>query len=150
DRRNEFFKEYVEYLVAHEDSDRALQVVEFSRARTLAGKLGVRSQAIGSVDLNALKQYARQSRSVLLSYWLAPERSFVWIIGSDRIEMERLPSSKEIEPAIRSYRRLIEESGDPLESSNSPAQKLSGILLEPVIRKIPAGNRVVVVPDGAL
>lgn len=151
DRRNEFFKEYVEYLVFHDDPDRALQVVEFSRARTLAGKLGVKSQAIGSVDLNALQQYARQSGSVLLSYWLAPERSFVWIIKPDRIDMKQLPNSATIEPVVRAYRKMIEEdSRDPLEAPIPQAQSLSEMLLGPVIREIPAGKRVVVVPDGAL
>jgi CHAT domain-containing protein len=151
DRRIEFFKDYVDLLVSQHKEDRALQVVEFSRARTLAEKLGLQSQAIGRVDLNKLKQYARQSGSVMLSYWLAPRRSFVWIVRPDLIQMKELPGVEDLEPAIRAYRKVIEEDArDPVALGLTQGKQLSDVLLGPVIPEISSAKRIVVVPDGAL
>jgi CHAT domain-containing protein len=151
DRRIEFFKDYVELLVSQHKEDRALQVVEFSRARSLAEKLGLQSQAIALVNLHELRQYARQSGSVLLSYWLAPKRSFVWIVKPDRIQMREIPRVEELEPAIRIYRKMIEEdSRDPVAMGLPQGERLSKMLLGPVIGDLAGAKHVFVAPDGPL
>ena len=40
---------------------------------------------------------AREANAVVLSYWLAPSRSFVWVVKSSGVECFPLPSAKEIE-----------------------------------------------------
>ena len=73
-------KDYVDLLVSEGHEDVALQVAEYSRSRVLAEKLGLQPGTIRQVRLDSFKKYARQSGPIVLSFWLAPRRSFVWVI----------------------------------------------------------------------
>jgi CHAT domain-containing protein/Tfp pilus assembly protein PilF len=144
-----FHQDYVDALVEDGDVERALEVAESSRARVLAERQGVARTA--RVAAGEFVKLARRTDSVLLSYWLAPTRSFVWVITSDGIRCVTLPSRQEIEPLVRGYRNFVTVSlADPLAAGSSPGTRLSETLLAPVLDAIPSGTSVVIVPDDAL
>lgn len=147
----QFFKDYVDLLVSEGHQDKALQVAEYSRSRVLAEKLGLQPGTIRQVGLDSFKKYARQSGQIVLSFWLAPRRSFVWVIKPDEIRMRELPGESQIADSIRTYRHAIEdELRDPVRERMVQAERLSEMLLGPVQNLLGRAQRVVVVSDGAL
>ena len=145
-----FYRSYVDYLVQRGETDRALEVVESSRARILTERVKSRVPASRGLRASDLKVLARSSHCVLLSYWLAPKQSYVWVITPARIELFPLPPEKEIRELVESYRTAIEDLRDPTESHHPAGEKLSQMLLGPIRELVPAGSRVTIVPDGAL
>jgi len=145
-----FYQNYVDFLVRHHDTDRALEVVESSRARILTERTKARGPAPRGVNASSLKALARSSRRILLSYWLTDKQSYLWAIGPGKIELFKLPPEKQIRELVESYRTAIEDLRDPLESHHPAGEKLSQILLGPIRELAPAGSRVTIVPDGAL
>jgi CHAT domain-containing protein len=142
-----FYQSYVDYLAQRGETDRALEVAESSRARILTERVKSRVAALRASDLQAL---ARASHRILLSYWLAPKQSYVWVITPAKIELFKLPPEKQMRVLVESYRTAIEDLRDPLESHHPAGEKLSQILLGPIRELVPAGSRVTIVPDGAL
>lgn len=146
----QFFKDYVELLVSEGREQQALQVAESSRARLLSEKLGFKN---GSRELKAadFQRYAIREGEALLSYWLAPKRSFVWAVTSRGIHMKMLPGQDEIEKLVQAYKKAIEdELRDPLDSQMPQAERLGEVLLGPVQTELAGARRVVIVPDRAL
>jgi CHAT domain-containing protein len=151
DLQVEFFKEYVDLLVKEGDSRKALQVAEYSRARVLAEKLGVKPGSIGEVDPTDFQRYARRTGSILVSYWLAQRRSFVWVIKPDGIQIHELRGEDELGSMIRAYQKTVEkESRDPVQERLPQGESLSKALLGPIHDDLGAAHKVVVVPDGEL
>ncbi len=144
-----FYRSYVDFLAQRGETGKALEVVESSRARLLRESV-TDAAAQRSLSASQLQALARSSHRVLLSYWLAPKRSYVWAITPDSIQMFTLPPEKEIRELVESYRTVIEDLRDPVESQNPSGAKLSEVLLGPIRRLIPPGSHVVIVPDGAL
>jgi CHAT domain-containing protein len=99
----------------------------------------------------AFRRVAAQSRAVLLSYWLAPARSYMWIVTSSGIRCVHLPPSKEIEGLAREYQATVENAlSDPLASAGTAGDRLYHLLVEPALRSVPPGASVLIVPDGGL
>jgi CHAT domain-containing protein len=145
-----FYQSYVDFLVQRGAVERALEVVESSRARILTERVKTRvavPQRLCAADLQAL---ARSSHRILLSYWLAPKQSYVWVITPAKIKLLTLPPEKEIRGLVESYRTAIEDRRDPIDSHLPAGERLSAMLLGPLSELVPPGSRVVVVPDGAL
>jgi CHAT domain-containing protein len=147
----EFFKDYVDLLVLEGHEDQALQVAESSRARLLAEKLGLGRGLPGDVKTTTFQRYASRNGAVLLSYWLAPKRSFLWIVTASGVQMKTLPAQNEIEELVRSYQKAIEtDLRDPVETRMPQAERLSQILLGPAQAELKGARRVVMVTDGGL
>ena len=88
---------------------------------------------------------------MLVSYWLAPKRSFVWVIRPDRIRMRELPPASEIGELIRNYRTTIEdELRDPVQERLPQAGRLSKVLLGPIHDDLAGAGKVVIVADDEL
>jgi CHAT domain-containing protein len=145
-----FYQYYVDFLITQGEVDRALEVAESSRARVLDEKLRGGNKGEISVSVADLKKVARLSKSTLLSFWLAPERSFLFAITPAGVELHILPPEKQIATLVEAYRSQIEELRDPLESELPAGKKLSSILLGPLRPLLAQGARVIVVPDHAL
>jgi CHAT domain-containing protein/Tfp pilus assembly protein PilF len=147
DRLIRFYQSYVDVLVTQGQLKKALQVAERSRARILAERVGTpQVPSGGDFQPEAL---ARAAGGVLLSYWLAPARSFVWAVTPAGIHLEVLPQRDEIAALVSAYRDSLEEwMQDSLDRPSG--RKLYEILLKPVERWIPPKSRVLVVPDGVL
>jgi CHAT domain-containing protein len=144
-----FYQAYVDFLVTRSQTDRALEIAETSRARLLDER--VKSTAgRPAVSAAALRKLARSSGSVLLVYWLAPVRSFLWVITPDRVHLHVLPPEREIAALVDRYRALIEKLRDPLETEDPAGQKLAALLLGPAREQIASAGRVIAVPDRSL
>lgn len=143
----EFYRAYVDVLVAQGQHERALEVAESSRARVLAERQRVDAPA--RVGVARWLSLARGNRTVLLSYWLAPQRSFLWIVDRTGVRRVDLPPQAEIEAAVREYGAMLANAMvNPLGGRNTAGDRLFRMLVAPA--SLPRGTSVVIVPDGAL
>jgi tetratricopeptide (TPR) repeat protein len=143
----DFYRSYVDALVGQGRDDRALEVAESSRGRVLAERLRVDAPA--RPDVASLRRVAGASNTVLLSYWLAPKRSFLWIVSGTAVRRIDLPPAPEIEAAVRDYRGMLANAiVNPLAGHDTPGDRLFKMLVAPA--GLPHGAAVVIVPDGAL
>jgi CHAT domain-containing protein/Tfp pilus assembly protein PilF len=145
-----FYQQYVDALVEQNAVDRALEVAESSRARVLAERLGRPGQPQRSPSVETYAQVSRRSGTTFLAYWLAPSRSFLWVITPKTRKLFVLPPKSEVETLVRSYQTVVDSSRDPLEAVPPAASRLYDILLSPARELVPAGSSVVIVPDGEL
>ncbi|MCT7965820.1 tetratricopeptide repeat protein [Laspinema sp. D1] len=107
-----------------------------------------------------IQQQVLDQDTLLLQYSLGVNRSFLWAVTSDSVEVYELPPRAEIEELGEQFYRLMQnpdyrgESRNITVSPNIPqinasATQLSQMLLSPVANKL-AGKRLLVVPDGVL
>ncbi len=143
----EFYQHYVDALVAQGQTDRALEVADSSRGRVLAERQRV--DAPPRLAAHDLRGLARTTGTVLLSYWLAPKRSFLWVVtgaGARRID---LPPEPEIAAAVSDYRAMLANAlANPLAARDTPGDRLFKMLVAPA--ELPPNAAVIIVPDGAL
>ncbi|HEY4589312.1 MAG TPA: CHAT domain-containing protein, partial [Thermoanaerobaculia bacterium] len=93
------------------------------------------------------------SDTLLLSYSLGEERSYLWAVTSDRIESFELPARARVEALARKvYEELSRFDVEGRRQEGEDAAALGRLLLGPVAGRLPGkpGKRLVVVPDGAL
>ena len=141
----EIHEEYVTFLLSAGKIDQALEAAELSRARTLEEALDEDT----GVQSSDPKRIARERGAVILAYWLAPARSYVWTITPTSIAVDVLKPSGEIEREVGRYMRdLI----GPMAGSGSAPQgeKLYSMLLPSAAKRLRGGARVIVIPDGRL
>ena len=144
-----FYRDYVDVLWRQKDDARALRVVESSRARVLAERLERDVKAAPPAGLPRLERLARDAHASILSYWLAPDRSFAWLISSGGIRRFEMPGSDAIAKLVTVYRDTVEHSvRDPLR--NATGCDLWQMLIAPVAPYLRKGERLIVIPDGAL
>ncbi len=146
----ETYEKYVDFLVTEGQPAQALEVAESSRARLLDEKLQASGRAGPAVSTAALERLARSSGNLILSYWLGPKRSFLWVVGPDGIDLHVLPAEKKIAGLVEAYRSFIEMLRDPLDSEFAAGRQLSQILLGPVENRLSGGAHVLVIPDRSL
>jgi CHAT domain-containing protein len=142
------FQDYVGFLIKTGHMEKALEIAESARARLLSFRLERLGALPPSFDLARLQRAARDSNTVILSYWVAPWRSSVWVIGSGRLSRFDLRPGKEIGGLVRKYMESVTQGRDPLAQNDASA--LYQAVLGPVAKLITAGSNVIVVPDGEL
>jgi CHAT domain-containing protein/tetratricopeptide (TPR) repeat protein len=144
-----FYQAYVDELVDQHQVGRALEVADSSRARVLAERDG--STATPRASASRFRELAARSGTVLLSYWLAPAQSYLWIVSGQGIDLRALPPASEIDTLVRTYQAMIASSlADPLAGTNTAGDELYRALVAPAARVLRPGARVVIVPDGIL
>jgi CHAT domain-containing protein len=136
---------YVDFLADSSARD-ALRVAELSRARTLTEGLHVDVSRSEDLDPEAI---ARRAGVTILSYWLAPARSFLFVVTASGVKLFPLPPKDEIRKAIEGYQKDLAGSRGTLEESRTRGSRLYGMLVGPGIPAI-QGKRLVVIPDGSL
>jgi CHAT domain-containing protein/Tfp pilus assembly protein PilF len=145
----EFYQQYVDALIDEGRAERALEIAESSRGRVLSEQHGV--QTTQKISTRALRSLSQQSGAVLLSYWLAPKRSSLWIVDPVGIRHVPLPPAKELEDLVRQHQQTIHNAlANPLAQPDSAGERLYRLLVEPASSALTPGARVVLVPDGAL
>jgi len=144
-----FYDRYINFLVDRGQPERALEVAESSRARVLDERLES-NPAHPLVQAARMRELARSSHSVFLSYWLGKNRSFLWAVTAEGITLHQLPAESQIAPLVAGYRSFIENLRDPLQSEYPAGPKLSEILLGPVRTLFGSAQKVVLVPDRSL
>ena len=146
-----FYSDFVEFLISKHQIEDALQVVELSRARTLAEGLGTVSKTL-SFPLRDFRpqRVARRRNAVLLDYWLAPQQSYLWVITPTKISCVTIAKQSEIEALVNSYRGAMQDGRDLLAGGGVAGQQLYSMLVAPAEQLIPPHARVIVLPDASL
>lgn len=139
-----FYRRYVDVLIERGEPEKALRVADSSRALLLSEKVDLERK---DTDLSAV---AQASGAVLLSYWLAPGKSYAWLVTPQGIRAFHLPGEEEITRLVQAHAKVIADLRDPLEIAHPATSKLSEILLGQIRQFIPPGSRVILVPDRAL
>ena len=140
---------YIDFLMARGKTGRGLEIAEASRAQVLQQKIG-EAGAGRMVGTDGYQRLARETGTTLLSYWLGPRRSYVWITTGGAVSAYPLPAADKIGAAVERYRGLIEALDNPLASDDGAGHELYEAILAPVIDRIPRGTRLIIAPTGAL
>ena len=145
------YDDYIRFLVEQGKDERALQVADYSRARTLAEGLGVlpKNSPADAPALNA-QQIARQAHATILFYWLGRERSYLWAITANRTARFPLPPAAEIDAAVQRYRQALLGWQDVLKTANADGTHLYDVLVGPARKLIAPNSRVILITDGSL
>lgn len=142
-----FYDDYIEFLIAHQRMQDALQVAELSRARTLAEGLGARPNSFSFSSRNFQpQQIARRLNASLLFYWSGKKRSDLWLITPEKLSWFPLPAKSEIDAAVKAYRQSIVNGQDVLAANSANARQLYDMLVGPVRQLIPQNSRVILLP----
>jgi tetratricopeptide (TPR) repeat protein len=138
------YQKYVEALIRDKKPDQAFQLVESSRARVLEERFAEQRKP-------SAKPPALAPNTVLLSFWIAPKHSYLWLFSRTGNHLFDLPGENAIIEAVTDYKKLTEtDKKDPLALSASSPSPLWSMLLEKAAPSIPTGSRVIVIPDGPL
>ena len=147
----EFFQHFVQSLVEQGDFQRALEVADSSRARTLLQRLAQRARP-AKTTVRDYMNIARASDSVLLFYSVGRPQSYLWVITPTRIYPPfRLPPTEQIRQWVDQYRGFIEKQlGDPMAHESAAGRSLYEALISPAVPLITRNSRVVLLADDAL
>jgi CHAT domain-containing protein len=126
------YDDYIHFLVARGKLAQALQVAEYSRARTLAEglKLLRKGTSFAPEPLNA-QEISRRAKGALLFYWLGEKQSYLWAITPQKTSLFPLPPGAEIDAAAGRYRKALAGPQDVLDSANQDGRWLYRTLIEP-------------------
>jgi CHAT domain-containing protein len=145
------YDDYIHLLVSQGKTDEALQVAEYSRARTLSEGLGLLKETTSFQPdpLNA-PQIARKVGGSIFFYWLGEKQSYLWLVTSQRTTLFSLPPGPEIEAMVQRYRKALVGPLDPLETSNDDGIALYRTLVAPAKALLPKDAKIFIIPDGSL
>lgn len=142
-RAREVLDPYLDFLVAQGRTADALVAMDAYRAQTLSEELGVARPR--TFDPRAI---AKSANATILTYWLGEQRSYLWVITSERIALQPLPNDLTIGTAVRAYQRELLGGRGTLQQSTRGAA-LYDMLVRPA-GPIARDARVVVMADGLL
>lgn len=143
----DFYRTYVDFLVGQGRDAEALEVTDSFRSRVLTE--GHRVGPLETVRVQALQSVARRTRTTILSFWLAPSRSFLWVVDGRSLRRVDLPAVEELERVVREYRAITDTTTtDPLSSAGGPGDRLYQMLIASA--RLPPDASLAIVPDGAL
>jgi CHAT domain-containing protein/Tfp pilus assembly protein PilF len=146
-----FYHDYVDALMEQNAPAKALEIADLSRARILAERLSLRLDAPAATRGRDFQDIARRSGSVWLIYWVAPRRSFLWVVTPREIYHFVLPPAAQLAASVEQYQGFIERAlRDPLRAESEAGKWLYDSLIRPALSLIPSGSPVIVVPDGPL
>lgn len=144
-----FYRGYVDVLIAQGHTDRALEIADSSRGQLLAARQSAAAPQRATVT--AFQALARKTRMVFLSYWLGPDRSYLWVVDAKGAAIVTLPRAADIEALVREHAASIANvMVNPLAAKDTAGDKLFQLLVQPAARWLSPGASVVIVPDGAL
>lgn len=138
----------MEQLIREGKPNDALQVLDQSRAETLAEGLGIPdSSRRRRLNPQAL---ARRLNGTILVYCLRPRTSYLWAIGPARSGFFRLPGREAILPLVAAHTQAILAAKDVLAQPDSAAQALYRDLIARAAAFIVPHGRVFVIADDSL
>ncbi len=144
------YQQYVAFLSEQGQKEKALEVAESSRARLMGQKLESGAFVPPHFRSGEAVRLARETGTVLLSYWLAAERSYVWAVTAKGVSQFVLPRESEIDTLVERHQRAIQELQDPLAERHAAASELYRMLVGPVESLLHSAGTVIIVPDGRL
>ena len=145
------YDDYIRFLLAQGKDQRALELADYSRAKTLAEGLGAlpKNTAADAPSMNA-QQVARAAHATVLFYWMGREQSYLWVITPNHTARYQMPPATEIDAAVLRYRQALLGWQDVLKTANSDGAHLYDILVAPARKLIPPNSRVILITDGSL
>lgn len=146
----EFYQDYIDYLMSRGRSREALEIAESSRARTLGDRLSLAHIRRGPGTAASFQRFAAAYGGVLLSYWLGPGSSYLWVITGARVTALPLPAEPAVRAMVEAYDALIQNARDPLSAENPAGRRLYDTLIAPAKALLPKNAKVILVPDGPL
>jgi CHAT domain-containing protein/Tfp pilus assembly protein PilF len=144
-----FYREYVDYLMERGQARQAFSVAMASRARLLSEKLRTSAPAEADSSPLRLQQLISQHDTVLAFYWIAPRRSFLWLVDGGGLRSFVLPAEDEIRTHVEKWRSAILQGEQPSETEQGSGRWLYTHLVSDHFQ-VPRGHRLIVVPDGSL
>ncbi len=145
------YDDYLRFLVKQGKIRPALQLADYSRARTLAEGLGIAAQqSPAAPETLDPQQVARQKNATILFYWLGRDCSYLWAITANQVKLYPLPQAEEIDAAVQRYRQALLGWQDVLQTANPNGRYLYDVLLAPAKPWIAPNSRVIVITDGSL
>jgi CHAT domain-containing protein len=142
-----FYRDYVDFLIDRGDTRGAFRIAQSCRARVLEEKLHVDGSA-GGADAASLEQESRATGAVLLSYWLAPRRSLLWVIDPKGLHTYELPAEDEIAAHVSRYSDAIERGASAATGDETGKWLFTNLL--GAHYSAPKGSNIVIEPDGVL
>jgi len=144
-----FYQQYVDFLIKQGNRQEALAVADSSRASVLTQ--GLNSSRKEPNFMERVRAEARKSNTAILFYWLAPQKSYLWLITPKSEDFQELPPQDQITQDVQTYSKAIQAADqDLLNTPNSAGLHLYETLIKPVSSHLEKGMRIVIVPDGAL
>ena len=145
------YDDYIHFLISRGKANQALQVADYSRARTLSEGLGLLSKGTSfAPDPLNTQQAAKRAGGTILFYWLGEKQSYLWAITSQKTSLFVLPPASEIDAAVQRYRKALVGPQDVLETANADGTALYTILISPAQRLLSKDAQVFIIPDGSL
>ncbi len=144
------FDDYIAFLYSQGQTERALQVAQMARARTLSEELGLKHQDQDARPwVRKIQTMLRARGSLILAFYEAERETYAWVVTGNKLEMRSLGAGQnELETLADEYRTEIDQQTS---IDASPAQqKLYQILIKPVSKLIPHGSHIILVADSAL
>jgi CHAT domain-containing protein len=149
---SDLYNDYSKYLVQEHRSDEALNVIDESRAESLADGLHLsRPKQKGQTfqGLNA-RSIAARAQATILVYSLRPNTSYLWVVTPARQQFYQIAGSETILPLVQLHAKMILASKDLISQPAAPGQKLYHELVEPAQALIKKDSKVFIVGDDAL
>ena len=145
------YDDYIHFLITRGKTNQALQVADYSRARTLTEGLGLlpKTSSFAPDPLNA-QQAAKRAGGAILFYWLGEKQSYLWAITPQKTSLFPLPSKSEIDAAVQRYRKALVGPQDVLETANADGIALYRMLIAPAQSVLTKDAPVFIIPDGSL
>jgi CHAT domain-containing protein/tetratricopeptide (TPR) repeat protein len=146
------YRRYADFLIESRKPDRALQLLDVGRARTMAEGLNLTKENPDPKPEHPIdvQSVARKFDAVILFYSLGSKKSWLWAITPHHTSLVSLPVQSVIETQVHSYQSAILKSTDPLREENQAARTLYETLVAPAAEMIPKGSKVLIIPDGVL
>lgn len=144
------FDDYVAFLVAHGQNEKALQVAQLGRARTLMPDVdGPRRPVNTRAWIADIQQYLRRNHAVLLSYFASNKDCYLWTLTGTQLRLTPLGiAGPDLDTLIDSYKAAIQRHAPIAESS--AAKKLFQLLVQPAAGLVPKGAHVIILADSKI
>ncbi|HQR35472.1 MAG TPA: CHAT domain-containing protein [Blastocatellia bacterium] len=97
-----------------------------------------------------------EKETALIEFVLGEERSFAWVLQSDKLAAVNLPSRKELEPLIATFRATLSAkvnsttAAQAITKLKAQSQPLYEKLFQPLESHLTGARKLIVVPDGVL
>jgi CHAT domain-containing protein len=143
------YDDYVHFLVVRGRKDQALQVADFTRARTLTEGLGyLRKGTSQKPDALDPQVAAKRAEATILFYWLGEKQSYLWAITPQKTILYLLPPAADINDSVKRYQKALAGPQDVLETANPDGIALYQALVAPAQSALAKNAKVLIVPDG--
>jgi tetratricopeptide (TPR) repeat protein len=122
-----FHGQYVDFLMANHQPERALEVAESSRSRVLVGRSG----GVPGIERGTSRDYQRlaaRANAVLLEFWIGSKQSYLWVVTPEHVTHHVLPSKTALHALIEHYRAVTMADRNTLEIAGDTGTKLYNAL----------------------